>query len=307
MRLGLALATSALLVVGSSGLASGQSVGRMLEDDARNAGKDFVSLWVAPFNASGKDWLTAALVLGAGVAISPLDDDIDRWAHRDSASGLFEALKPFRKGGTFFQGNKLVPVAGAVLIAGYVTKNQNLRDGIWGCGTAWLTNNRMRNWVLYRFMDRTRPDPHKDDELDTPPAQHGDQYPIVRLSWPDTSWGDNSFPGGHVANLAACTGFLNSRFEMGVVEPVLYALAAGVGLGRIADRAHWASDQIVGAAFGYALGRGVALRQLKRKRERELEAAGQRTSTALPSGSSSGFYLINDPYRGVGIGWQKSF
>jgi len=35
---------------------SAQSVGRMLEDDFKNSGRDILSVWASPFDASAKDW-----------------------------------------------------------------------------------------------------------------------------------------------------------------------------------------------------------------------------------------------------------
>lgn len=304
IRLRRTLLAAALLVGAGASTAPAQSVGRMLVDDFKYAGQDIWAIWTAPFDASGEDWILAAGLIAGSHAIMPLDDDIDRWAVRDSASALFDALKPFRRGGALFQGQTLVPFAGAALIGGYVFKNQDVRDGIYGCAASWLSNNVLRHQVLYRFVNRTRPNPHKDSTNYRPSAE-GDQYNF-ELSAGDTSWGDNSWPGGHVANITSCASFLNNRFNLGYVEPVLWAVAAGVGVGRLADRAHWTSDQILGAVFGYAIGREVALRQRKRQERRRAEEAGAAASP-IPNSPRDGFYLVNDPVRGVGLGWQRTF
>lgn len=306
MRVRLAAATAAfLLLSASSSDAAAQSVGRMVESDLRNFGGDVWAIWTSPFDGSGEDWLLAAGLIAGSHVIMPLDDDIDRWAVRDSASQLFKALKPFRRGGLLFQGHTLVPFAGATLIGGYVFKNQDVRDGLFGCAASWISNNMLRHQVLYRFVRRERPNPHKDSTNYRPSAE-GDQYDWG-LSAGDTSWGHNSWPGGHVANITACASFFNHRFEMGYVEPVLWALAASVGVGRLADRAHWTSDQIIGAIFGYAIGREVALRQRKREERRRQEQQG--AAAPIPTGGpgSSGFYLVNHPQLGMGIGWQRTF
>lgn len=304
MRLTGALVASAFLTFISPSPAEGQSVGRMLVDDLKYAGGDLWAVLISPVQGSGRDWLLGAGIVAAGAAVSPLDDEVDRWAVRDSASALFRALKPFRKGGVFFQGNKLVPVAGGVLVAGYATGNRDLRDGVFGCAASWAANNQLRHQVLYRFIERTRPDPDKDERVNSPPARHGDQYDIG-FAVRDTAWGDNSFPGGHVANLASCVSFLNSRFHMGAAEPVLYGIAAAVGVGRIGDRAHWLSDQLVGTVFGYAIGREVSRRQLRRiERDRE---AGAAALAEIPRLAGSGLYLIRDPARGMGLGWRTGF
>lgn len=304
MRVRLAAATAVLLLSTAVSHASAQSVGRMLESDFKGLGGDLWAVWTSPFDGSGQDWLLAAGLIAGSHAIMPLDDNIDRWAVRDSANAVFNALKPFRKDGLLFQGNKVVPFAGAALIFGYVTKNQGLRDGLYGCAGSWFANNIARHQVFYRFVRRERPDPYKDKEINSDPAEEGDQYKFG-LSWGDTSWAHNSWPGGHVANFAACASFLNHRFNTGYAEPVLWALVAGVGVGRIADRAHWTSDQVLGVILGYAIGREVAHRQKKREERRRLER--NTGTTPIPTSSQSGFYLVNHPTLGMGIGWQRDF
>ena len=74
----------------------------------------------------------------------------------------------------------------------------------------------------------------------------------------------HSLPGGHVANITACSASLAWRYSMGAFEPAIWGLVGGVALGRTLDRAHWASDEILGFGFGIAVGREVALRSLHR-------------------------------------------
>src|SRR5215208_4821548 len=83
-----------------------QSVGKMALDDVTNAARDFGAIWVAPFRGSGKDYLIAGAMLGGAAALSPLDDDLDRWAVRNRDRGVLNAVKPFRRGGDLYSINK---------------------------------------------------------------------------------------------------------------------------------------------------------------------------------------------------------
>jgi membrane-associated phospholipid phosphatase len=299
----LALALASTLVLAPLAPLRAQTVVRQVGDDVKHAAEDIWRVWSSPVRGSGRDWLTAGLVVAGAAAFSPLDDDVDRWAVRDSASAAFDALKPFRRGGIFFQGAKLVPGAAAVLVAGYATNNQDLRDAIWGCGASAVSNSVARNQVLYRIIKRTRPDSSKDNPPVSPPAEQGDQYDI---GLGPKSWGEKSLPGGHIANIAACASFLAERFHLGVAEPALYALVAAVGVGRIADRAHWTSDQILGAAFGYAIGREIALRQNKRREAARREARDPQAAAA-PRGPGDGLFVTQGPRGLVHLGWQRTF
>jgi membrane-associated phospholipid phosphatase len=80
---------------------------------------------------------------------------------------------------------------------------------------------------------------------------------------------------------------------MGVVEPAIWAMAGAVGLARTLDRAHWASDQLIGAAFGYAVGRQIALRSKRRRADRR----------SAETSNHSGLFV--SPQRGaLKLGWN---
>jgi membrane-associated phospholipid phosphatase len=70
----------------------------------------------------------------------------------------------------------------------------------------------------------------------------------------------------------SCASFFNHRFDLGVGEPLIYALAALVGAARIADGAHWTSDTFAGMSFGFAVGKAMAARLRGREDEREAAA-----------------------------------
>jgi membrane-associated phospholipid phosphatase len=78
----------------------------------------------------------------------------------------------------------------------------------------------------------------------------------------------------------------------------VYTLVGAMGIGRIADRGHWLSDQVVGIAMGYAIGKEVARRQLRR-----LDDERGKTPTEPSRGSA-----FASPYEnGMVIGWQVTF
>ena len=280
-----------------------QSVGRMVLDDVTNAARDFGAIWIAPFRGSTKDYLIAGGVLAASAALSPLDDDVDRWAVRNRDKGVLDLIRPFRRGGDLYSLNQATPyVAGAYVVA-LVTKQRGLRDGIMGCAAAYGANTTIRHQVLYRLVGRDRPDTlrNRPEGYVPPGAKQGDQY---RFSFPADGYGEHSFPGGHVATMATCASFISHRYQLGVVEPALAVLVTAMGVGRLADQGHWLSDQVVGTAFGYAVGREVARRQ-KRRLERERAAAAAPPARAAQQ-EHDGFYIGSDA-NGTRLGWQLSF
>jgi hypothetical protein len=85
---------------------------------------------------------------------------------------------------------------------------------------------------------------------------------------------------------------------MGIAEPFVYALAAGVGVGRMVDRRHWLSDTVLGIAFGYAAGREVAVRSSHRE---------QKSSPPTVNGSSANGLSFRAGPGGLALSWQKTF
>jgi len=279
--------------------ADAQSVGRMVVDDVTNAARDFGAIWISPFRGGPKDYLIAGAVLAGSAALSPLDDDVDRWAVRNRDRGVLDAIRPLRRGGDFYSINKATPYVGGLYLVGLATKHRGIRDGIFGCAAAYGANTTIRHQVVYRLIGRNRPDTirNRPEGYVPPGATQGDQY---EFNFPANGYGDHSFPGGHVATMATCASFLSHRFELGLVEPVLAVLVTGMGVGRLADQGHWLSDQVVGVVFGYAVGREVARRQ-KRRLERERSAA-----PAMETANAPGPYLGTDA-NGTRIGWQLTF
>jgi membrane-associated phospholipid phosphatase len=299
----LMLAACALLLAAPAPSAA-QNVGQRVLDDLANAGRDFGAIWMTPLNASGRDWMIVGGVLGAAALVSPLDDEVDRWALRNRDRGFLDAIRPLRRGGQFYSINELTPYVAATYVVGVAIDHQGIRDGIMGCAAAYGANTVIRHQVIYRLIGRNRPDTvrNRPEGYVPVPASHGDQY---RFSVPSKGWGTHSFPGGHLATMTVCASFLSHRFDMGLVEPVLGGLVAAMGIGRIADRGHWLSDQVVGAAFGYAIGREVARRQLKRLADdRASQGLPPTTQLSLEQGSGPLFNMGLDATR---IGWVIVF
>ena len=256
MRIRSIAVTTALLAVSAD--AAAQSVGNMLKDDFKYAAKDIGAVWAAPFDGSGKDWAIAGVSLAA-VGLSMFGDQAaSDWAVDVSDTWFFEKpLKPLRRGGWLFSGKYVVPPVAAMYIIGIATKNQGMRDWVMGCAAGYGAQLAPRR-ALAIIFGRARP-----DTMPTDPQHWG-------LGEGRGNWQMRSFPAGHFANVMGCATFTNKRFKLGVAEPFIYAIAAGVGVGRMADEAHWLSDSVFGGLLGYAIGSEVARRSLDRKNARSV-------------------------------------
>jgi membrane-associated phospholipid phosphatase len=290
------LMAAALAVTGCR--LSAQGVGKLFLDDITWAGRDFGEIWLSPFRSDGREYLIAAAVMGGAAAISPFDDEVDRWAVRNHERGLLKALGPVRRGGSLYTLNRTTPYVGAAYIVALATNQRGWRDGIMGCASAYAAGSSIRHMVVYPSIGRNRPDTQRDRPEGTmgSPAVQGDQY---KFRLPADGWPTHSFPGGHVATMATCASFFAHRYDVKYLDPTLITLVTAMGIGRIADRGHWFSDQLIGVAMGYAIGREVARRQLKRLDD-ERSRGAQSRGTPGPA-------LDGAPEQRTLIGWRISF
>lgn len=276
MRIGVSAIALGLLTLAR--VAPAQSVGKMLKDDFTFAARDVGAVWSAPFDGSKRDWFIAAGSLGAFGLSMLADQELSDWAIRNDSSAFFRGIKPLRRGGYLFSGKYLVPPVAALYVVGIVTKNQDMRDFVTGCAASWLAQGTVRKGVA-NLVGRARPDTMPSD------PQHWE------LGAGRGNWMMRSFPAGHFANALGCVAFANTRYKMGFVEPVLYAVAAGVGVGRMADEGHWFSDTVIGGVLGYAVGREVGLRSRTRDDTRQAEKAAATGAQFGVSPSTNGVHL----------------
>lgn len=261
--------------------ASAQSVAQQLGDDLKNAGKDIWGVYTSPFKGSGRDWATFAAAIALTGATTVLDKPVERWAQNNDSAAALKFLDPLRRKGVLFAGKYVVPPAAALYIIGLATNNQNLRDGAMGCAASWFAQSPPRR-LFYRLVGRRRPETSPDDNH---------VWDVPNSAAPDKSgWQMRSFPAGHFANAMGCAAFLGNRFDMGIAEPMVYGVAAGVAVGRVLDHGHWTSDHVLGGIFGYAVGKEVARRSLARKR-----AAATPAITASPN--AQGGFTMNFNWR----------
>jgi membrane-associated phospholipid phosphatase len=247
--------------------AAAQSVGDMFANDVAHASGDVLAIWQSPFDASSRYWMLSAGASAAFGLSMFADRPVGRWAARDTASRLFRALEPVRRGGAAYTGKVIVPPIAGLYVAGIVMNRADVREAATGCMSSWFSQSMLRQ-TTYRFVARQRPDTSPEDSQ--------------RWGVPGSKiWQLQSFPAGHFANVMSCSAFWSNRYRLGAGAPALYLLAAAIGLGRIADGGHWISDTVLGGIIGYATGRELARRSLARARQGENGQPARRPSSRL--------------------------
>ena len=225
--------------------------------DLKRLAGDVWSIWTAPAHARARDAEGAGLLVAATAAAAVADEPLQRWMRDHRDSWPMRALHPLTEGARYpayelGSGQYLLPLSAALYLAGSAGRSRALRDAGLGCATAHLTSAGARD-IVYLLVRRDRPRESPEDPF--------------RIAFPGTrDWNRHSFFSGHIANSMGCASFFAHRFALHAVEPLFYVYVSAIGLGRIADGRHWLSDTVVGATFGYVVGRTISERMLKRER-----------------------------------------
>jgi hypothetical protein len=291
MRLRVTIVGTTILALSGATRASAQVTFRTTGHELRDALADVLHIWTSPLHAEQRDWIATIGVAAGAAALLPVDDQVDSWIVRHPNAAVTEATKPWRETnpnlGDLSTGQRLLPISAVLIVSGMVSDNRKLREAGWGCLSAWQASSTTRE-LMYATISRERPS-----------VGNGDQYAI---DVPGGEWDFHSFYAGHAANAVACTTFWNTRFHLGVLEPVLYASAAGISFSRMADRRHWASDTWIGIAAGYAMGRSMTARYARREARREEKPERERIRTSLLEG-----LRVAPAPGGLAVAWSGKF
>lgn len=265
----------------------GQSVLQNAWHDLKYVGLDIGYVWTAPLHTDKRDLPAIAAVVGAFGLTFAFDEQIQEWVDTHHHTAFIKAFEPFRDehflereglGDAWF----FIRASTALWLVGLAFDSKTLREAGAGCAAAGMAQTFPRRIALYNLVARTRPDTTDNAyEFDVPGSD---------------DWYKRSFYGGHAANAMTCIAYWNHRFDLSYAEPILYAAAVGVAVGRTIDEAHWASDNLLGAIAGYAVGKAVADRTKKRARK-----AGEREE------QDSGGFRLDVKGSSLYAGWEIRF
>ena len=144
-------------------------------------------------------------------------------------------------------------VSGSVLALGALTRRRGLTDAGWHATEAVLASGLITTG-LKAVVGRARPlTGDGNDATDFRPA-HGLNNDYA------------SFPSGHTTVAFAAAAAFSAELGRShpsaarVATPALYTAAAAVGLSRMYNNRHWASDVVIGAAVGTLVSRRLVAR-----------------------------------------------
>ncbi|GAA4295813.1 hypothetical protein GCM10023183_01980 [Nibribacter koreensis] len=191
-----------------------------------------------------------------------MDEPLQKYmqSHRTQPVDLFaKAVEPLGRH------RLLLPVSGTVAVVGLALRNANLQKvGFVSMGSLLISGGA--TGLLKNYVHRYRPSSTNENHF---------------YDWGMEVSDNTSFPSSHTTVAFALATSVSSVYgsKQWVVSPLAYGLATLVGISRINDNAHWATDVMAGAALGYLSAKGSLL--LYNLAERKL-SKGKSKLTAVP-------------------------
>jgi membrane-associated phospholipid phosphatase len=204
-----------------------------------NFGNDFVDVIASPKNWKGGDFLSLSAVVGAGLLLYSVDQDIQQWAqeHRNSSSeDVFKTI------GHLGNGVVLLGLITALYVSGEVSDNNGLRKTALLSLESWLTSGIIVRG-LKSVVGRARPW--------TGEFSHSFHPFSTRSRFA-------SFPSGHASSAFAMATVIADQSKKVYVDILAYSLATMAAFSRVHLDKHWASDILVGSAIGYFVAKKIS-------------------------------------------------
>ena len=209
---------------------------------------DVKGVMTAPVRWKSSDWILFSSAIAASVIISTQDQAIYRFFERnrsartDNLSGY--GLEPWGSG------VYSLPLLGSMFIYGSAGNNTKAKVTALAGFKSYLVAGVLAN-MTKNIIRRHRPYQSADHT-------DGSQSHYL-FGGPLGQRGYASFPSGHTTAAFAVASSVSYIYRDKPWVPVLaYGLAGLAGLSRVHDQKHWGSDIIMGAFFGWAIGRFMA-------------------------------------------------
>ena len=202
---------------------------------------------IAPLRWNKNQWLGFAAFAGGTALIYTQDDEIRDFFQGNRTETKDKLTKyVFDPLGSWY----LVPIVGSLYLYGLTAKNQEAETAALLTGKAVIISGAYV-FMFKQVFQRKRPTQGEHPD----PGYWGGPFDGFQY---------NSFPSRHAtlafATATSISAYYKDKLWVGVIS---YSLATMVGISRIYDDEHWASDVVAGAVLGYAIGKLVVNKQRK--------------------------------------------
>lgn len=236
-------------------------------------GSDLKQQVTSPFHARPRLWYRTAAVMGVTAGILLLDKPINKFAvdlRTKNASVVNTSKFVTRFGGPYE-----VYTLAALGTYGWLFKNEKIKTTTLLATQAYITSAVI--FEAAKFLSgRQRPYYYDPKTGENSPTWHGPFYQFKKDANGNkpNSYSYTSFPSGHTTlAFAAATVYAMEYSDRPLVKIVSYSAASIIGLSRITENKHWASDVFIGGILGHLIGRQVVNNYHRYAKLRSAEAA----------------------------------
>jgi len=191
-----------------------------------------------------KDGLLGLGVVGATIALFPIDRSLAIKMQNEFTAPGGKSLNGWANGFDYLALPGVFIAAPAVYFIGRISHNEKMKDLGWHTTEGAIVGLAVSE-VIKGFVGRARP----YVSLDSNPHD-------FKFGSGFTSGARQSFPSGHATIAFAAAAAASSEVSRmwpkmtWIVGPILYTSAGFVGLARMYQSQHWASDVLLGAGIG---------------------------------------------------------
>jgi membrane-associated phospholipid phosphatase len=260
-------------------------------------GSDIKQQVTAPFHAKPRDWFRTAAVVGITAGVLLLDKPISRTAvtWRKESPPLVNTSKYV----TRFGGPYEVYTLAAFGTYGFLFKNEKMKTTTLLATQAYLSSAVI--FEALKFLSgRQRPYTYNPEINSNKTLWHGPFYQFKKDAngnKPD-NYSYTSFPSGHTTlAFAAATVFAMEYSDRPAIKFLSYGAASLIGLSRITENKHWASDVLIGGIIGHLVGRQVVNNYHRYAKLKSEQAAKKKNTLSFAPSYQFGKVLPGFVYR----------
>jgi len=223
--------------------ANGQAITQPEQGYLKSYVTDTRDLIVQPVHWRAKEWVAVGAAAATFTGLLFADEAIHQFAQNNQTPAKTWVSTYFAE--PIGSGLYTLPALGILYGTGWLTDNKKNRYVAMKATEAWLLTGGA-TFVLKQLFHRQRP-----NEGVAPNAfiWHG---PFALTS------NYTSFPSGHTSTAFAVASVVATSYDEWWIKTLSYSCASLVGLSRVYDGKHWASDVFVGALLGWWVGHSIA-------------------------------------------------
>lgn len=208
---------------------------------------DFKQQVTAPIRGNRQDWIRFGGLVAGTAALSFADKPIQKHALslRESSSTVRTISAQVTNFGGVYETVTLIGLG----TYGFVFKNGKVKTTTLLATQCYITSTIITE-VVKNVAGRQRPNYIDPTTGEASPKFRGPQFNAPNEF--------KSFPSGHTTAAFAAATVYAMEYRKSIVVPILaYSAASLVGISRITENKHWATDVLLGATVGYLCGRVV--------------------------------------------------